>query len=1012
MKHACTIYLLSLLFLKGMTQVRTITGKIVDEKQNPVAGASIQAKNTQIAALSGSDGSFSIQLPPGTDTIIVSYVGYFTQELRAANPSTITLQLKDGSLSEVQIIAYGSVARTDLTGSAATIKANELEDKPFSSVDKTLQGSVAGLYSASSSGAPGSLAGVILRGYGSLANSGFALWVIDGAIATIGDNSQQSTSSNALSSLNPADIESVTVLKDAATTAIYGSRAANGVILITTKKGKAGNTRVQLSAEAGANDIAYKPSNKPVTSLQSQTLFREAVINAGDATDNTGADAFIANAIGFSGDYTKTNTDWLNTVSRTGSQSQYNLSMSGGDSKTKFYASGGWYDQDGTTIATGFKRYSGAFNLQHQANDKFKLSVALSGSAVKQFIPANGTAAENPVFAQHFLLPWYTPYNQDGSLRVNDSQGEFLSPGLISNPLAIAQENKSEFKQNTIRGNVSAEYKLFDNLTFTAQYSAEYFDLIEDLYKNPNYGTAYPKGFGLSTDQHIFDWTFTNIADYHHAIGKDNYFDAKLGYEAYDQSVDLLQALGFGFPPNTSLQYLGSAASAIPDNNSGINSNSTNSIFTTADFNILDRYILSGSLRRDGSSRFGEDHKWGNFFSVGGAWNLSKEAFLKDDPFVYALKLRASYGQTGNQQIGDYTALTTFGYGFSYGGNPGSALTNVGNPNLTWEKCSMLDIGLDFSFFKNNLGGTIDYYSRDNSNLIEAVPLSLTTGVNSLATGNNTQNRNVGALYNRGVEITLNGQPVHTKQFTWNIGVNMAHNTSRVTKLYRGDPITINNFELAVGHTLEYFMPIWAGVNPKDGTPAWYTDASKTQVTGDYNSAKYSFTGRTDINPKYIGSLTNTFTYKRLSLQVQFYFLFGNDVQDQAGSLAYSEGSQFGIFNQLSRELTAWQKPGDKTDVPQLIWGTGNHSSNALSTRFLYSGDYARLRNVLLEYAFLGSLIKGVHLNSLSVYVRATNLLTFVKDKHLPFDPEEGSTFANYDVYQPKTIVGGIRIGF
>jgi hypothetical protein len=289
--------------------------------------------------------------------------------------------------------------------------------------------------------------------------------------------------------------------------------------------------------------------------------------------------------------------------------------------------------------------------------------------------------------------------------------------------------------------------------------------------------------------------------------------------------------------------------------------------------------------------------------------------------------------------------------------------------------------------------------------------LSLTTGINSQATGGNTQNRNVGALYNRGYEITLNGDPIHTRNFTWNISFNMAHNTSRVTQLYMGNPITIGSFEVAVGHVLEYYMPLWAGVNQKNGTPMWYTDATKTQTTGNYNDAKPSFTGRTDINPKFLGSVTNTFSYKRLSLQVQFYYFFGTYLEDPASNFAYSEGSQFGIFNQLSEELTAWQKPGDRTNVPQLLWGTGNNSSNAMSTRFLYSGDYVRLRNLTLEYALSSSLFKRAHISNLSVYLRGTNLLTFVRDKNLPFDPEEGGSFTNFDVYQPKTIAGGIKIG-
>lgn len=1011
MTKAAIILLMSLVSLEGRTQVRTITGKISDENQNPVSGASIQIKYAQTATFSAEDGTFSLQIPSAADTLIVSFVGYFTKEVRVANPLYIHLQPKDGSLSEVQIIGYGAVSKVDLTGSATTVKADYLEDKPFSSVDKTLQGSAAGVYSASSSGAPGSIAGVIVRGYGSIGASGFAVWVIDGAVATTGNNSPESTSSNALSTLNPDDIESITVLKDAATTSIYGSRAANGVIIVTTKKGKAGHTHVQFSAETGANSIAWRPSNKPLTSVQSQKLFREAVINAGDAPDTDSADRFIAKQAGIIPAYANTNTNWLNVVSRTGSQSLYNLSISGGDLKTKFYASGGWYNEDGTTLATGFRRYNGDLNVQHQANDKFKFNAALSGSGVKLSIPLNGPNPQNPVFAQHFLLPWYTPYNPDGSIRINDPQGEFPLQNRLYNPVAIAEGTYNDDKQNVVRGNVSAEYRLLDNLTLTSQFSPEYFELLDDLYLNPDYGPGYPGGLAWSTYQNIFDWTWTNIGNYHQKFGDGSYLDAKLGYETYDQSVSSLSAKGLGFPSTTSLQYPGAAV--IPNAfSSGLSSNSTISLFTAETFNVKDRYILSGSFRRDASSRFGANHKWGNFYSIGGAWNASKEEFLKRVSFVYALKLRASYGQTGNQQIGDYTSLPTFGYGFPYQGSAGSALTNVGDPNLSWEKCTILDLGLDFSLFGNRLNGTIDYYNKGSSNLIVAVPLSLTTGIYSQATNGYNQNRNVGALYNRGYEFTLTGEPVRTPNFSWKIGFNIAHNQSRITRLYLGNSISIGNLELAVGHPLEYNMPLWAGVNKENGSPMWFTDGSKTQLTGNYDSAKYAFTGRTDINPKFLGSVTNSFSYKKLSLQVQFYFLFGTYLQDQAGSASNSDGLLFGVYNQLSQELTAWQKPGDKTNVPQQIWGTGNHASNELSTRFLYNGSYVRLRNITLDYAFENSLLKGAHISNLSVYVRGTNLLTFVKDKNLPFDPEEGGSFANYEVYQSKTIAGGIRVGF
>ena len=382
---------------------------------------------------------------------------------------------------------------------------------------------------------------------------------------------------------------------------------------------------------------------------------------------------------------------------------------------------------------------------------------------------------------------------------------------------------------------------------------------------------------------------------------------------------------------------------------------------------------------------------------------------MKNSKLISLLKLRSSYGQNGNQSIGNYTALATFGFGNNYTGNPGSALNNVGNPDLTWEKNAIFNVGLDFGLFKNRLYGTVEYYSRNTTNLLLGVPLSLTAGV-----PNGTQNRNVGAMTNKGYEITLGGKPIVTKDFSWDVSVNLSHNTNKVTALYLNNPVPygpFGQFNITVGHDIqEYYMQQWAGVNTTDGTPLWYTDGTHTKTTGKYGEAAPSLSGKS-ASPKYFGSFNNTFSYKGLSLQVQLYYNFGNYIDDIWGSYNSSDGAYLGIFNQMTDELAAWQKPGDKTNTPKIVYG-GNNNSFYTSTRFVYKGDYIRLRNVDLSYAIPKTLLKKAHISSLLLYVRGTNLLTLGADKHLPFDPEAGvSSEGNLNVYLPKTITGGIKIG-
>jgi len=923
------------------------------------------------------------------------------------------------ALNEVVVVAYGVQKKTSVTGAVTTVSGAQVADRPFTSVDKALQGDVAGLQVASTSGAPGSATDIRLRGIGSIAAGANPLWVIDGVIATQGDLTSNTTTANALSTLNPDDIESISVLKDAASTSIYGSRAANGVILVTTKKGRQGKTRWTATAEVGQNSRAYNPSNKSMSSLQAQTAYRQAVINAGEATDNATADAFINQYYGVLPNYQNINTNWLDEVSQKGNQSQYNLSMQGGNERTQFYATGGYFKQVGTTIATDFKRYNGSIAVTHKAADFLTFNSNISISTALQNTPANGGAFANPVLASYFLLPWYTPRMPDGSLRFGDKDTLFEFPvnGGVFNPLVQAAYNTNPARQTTIRGTVAAEAKLLANLKFTTRYGGEYFDVSEDQYRNPFYGDGQANGGdAFSSYKRIYDWTWTNFFDYKQNINRegDFYFDAKLGYEAYALNQYTLQAGGQAFPQTLLLKTLSSAATPTTATEVPI-AQSMASEFATADFNYKDRYVLSGSFRRDGSSVFGANHRYGNFYSVGVSWNINEEDFFKSAlPVFSTLKLRASYGANGNQNgFGYYTALATYGYGYNYTGQPGSAPANPGNPNLTWEKNKPFNVGLDFGLLKDRITGTVEYYYRKTSDLLLSVPLSYTTGVINPASGGPTQNENVGAITNKGIEITLNAKPIVTRDFSWAVSFNIAHNVNRVTQLYLNNPIasTNGNFRYAVGHELlTYYLRQWAGVNSQDGTPMWYTDSSRKATTGTYGNAAQVL--NFSASPKWYGAFNNTFTYKFITLDAQFNYNFGNYVYDTWGSYLNSDGLYYGSFNQMTRQLNAWQKPGDKTDVPQLVDG-GNHNSYRGSTRFLYKGDFIRLRNIQLSYNMPSALTSKIHVGSLSIYVRGTNLWTFKTDKNLPYDPESGIySNTNLDVFIPKTIAGGIKIGF
>jgi TonB-linked SusC/RagA family outer membrane protein len=994
-----------------IAQNHTISGTILDGNGAPVIGASVAVKGTNRGTSTGTDGSFSLTVSETAKTLVISAVNFATLEVGISGKTSIgsvALQPANKSLSEVVVVAYGTQSKTNVTGSVTTVSGNVVADKPFTSVDKALQGAVAGMQVSSTSGAPGSATDIIIRGIGSINASANPLWVIDGAIATTDVLTSLATTSNPLSTINPDDIESISVLKDAMATAPYGSRAANGVILVTTKRGRAGLTHINVVGEFGQNSRAYTPSNKPENSLQLQTTAGQALINAGYAANQAQADQILVSSFGYPANYTATNTDWFNTVSQKGGQSQVSMSLSGGTDKTTIYASAGYFDQKGISIASDFQRFTGSLAVTHKASDRFTISANINGSNTAQHTPSNGGTFANPVLASYFLLPWYTPRLPNGQFRygANDSLNEFPLTGGIFNPLIQAAWNTSLAQQTVLRGSASGELKLLDNLKLTSRFAGEYLAVQEDQYRNPFYGDGYgDQGDAFSNYNRVFDYTWSNFADFRQKVNAegDEYFDVKAGVEAYDAKTYTLAASGHSFPQTLSLKYLNNTA--VPTlASAGPTEQSTWSEFGIADFNYKDRYVVSGSLRRDESSVFGSEHRWGTFYSVGGSWNINEEAFMKEQRIFDMLKLRASYGQTGNTNgFGLYTSVPQYGSS-NYNEQAGLIPTNVGDSGLTWEKNKAANIGIDFAVLKDRIDGTIEYYHRTTEDLLSPVPYSFTSGFAS-------QNENIGSVVNKGIEFQVTARPIVMKHFSWEISFNISHNINRVTSLYQNKPVPNGSFEYTVGHDLqEYYLQQWAGVNAQTGAAQWYTDGTKKTLTNNYDSAGLALNH--SATPSVFGGLQNTFTLGDFTLDFQFDYNYGNYIFDNWFNYLNSDGGYAGSYNQLNNQLTAWQKAGDKTNVPQIVYGDPSFSSSP-STRWLYKGNYIRLRNMQFAYNLPKDLLKKLHIDRLMIYIRGTNLATFGADKNLPYDPEAGSASqANLEELIPKTIAGGIKIGF
>jgi TonB-linked SusC/RagA family outer membrane protein len=690
-------------------------------------------------------------------------------------------------------------------------------------------------------------------------------------------------------------------------------------------------------------------------------------------------------------------------VKRTGQQQQVNVSASGGDAKTTFYLSGGYFNQQSMIIGSEFKRYSGQISLKHSPSKKFTVGTNINVSTFAQQGEFESAGFRNPIIAGIALLPTQEAYNPDGT--PNYDPAVFYQ---IFNPLAIRQYDRQQNRTLKGLGSVNAEYKILDNLKVSTRYGIDYNSVEELLYWNPFFGdgaTSDPSTSGSLYNNYtrLFNWVWTNLVDYNFtAMGDKLDGSITAGYEAQKSTSYNQAANGNGVPQTTSLRYP-SVATPIAVGLAGSDYAFT-SLLSKAQFSYLNKYILSGSIRRDGSSRFGSENRYGTFWSVGAAWNVDQESFMQNIKFISALKLRGSYGVNGNAGIGNYDWRGVYSFTGSYSGFPASVPNNVGNPGLTWEQNKPLDFGIEAGLLKDRITLEVDWYNRKTERLLLDEPLSPTSGFT-------TFKNNIGAMENKGIEVTVNATPVRSKDFVWQIGFNAAWNTNKVTRLREGvDEIINDPYIQKVGYDIQsIYTRLWAGADPENGDPQWFIDASKNAKTSDFSEAERAIYG--SLSPKGFGGVNTSLTYKFITLSAQLNYQYGNYVLDQWAFLFLGDGA-FANLNHYVRQLDRWQKPGDVTDVPRYDFFNSTNS-NIVSTRYFNKGDYLRLRNVTLNVDIPGKIIERLHLTKINVYVRGTNLWTKAFDDKITIDPEQPINGTNdLQFYIPKSLTFGVNVSF
>lgn len=1037
-KFLCLSVVLTLLALQSWAQ-HTISGKVTDDKGIPLSNVSVQVKGTNAGTVTQADGSYTITVPSNARTLVFSSIGLGTQEISIGNKNSITVQLTsaDKSMQEVVVVGYGGTQKkSQVTASISKVDPTPIASLVTPSVDKQLGGRAAGVQVTNPSGLVNQPPRIRIRGVNSISGSRDPLFVLDGVPILSGGYSGV-TSDNLLADINPADIESVEVLKDGAAAAIYGSRAVNGVVIITTKKGsRSGAPKINYSATFGY----AKPYNK--FDLLSGDEF-VTIANEKLAAGNTPAAAFNPNHI---------NTDWQDVVFRDVAKSQiHNLSVEGSTDKTNYFLSFNYSNQEGIVITNAAKRYAIRANLEQRINNWLKISNYITLSRSEDFNQNNGgNSLSGAIYNAIRALPDVSPYdtaNKKFSGYNVTADGKALGMGnntrLIDNNNTniayVLANNKFKSTKHRIIDNLGLDIKPFSWLTFTSRANIDYVTLNDFESLNPLHGDGQSVGGDLFNQAgNTLRWTLQNYFNANKQFGSHS-ISATIGTEYTDQNSNSYYGEGTGVADPFYMQRNIISNSYTTQFSGGSYSEGPSflSYFGRVNYDYKGKYFLQASFRRDGLSRFAPDKRWGNFPGISLGYRISQEDFFQGSGIKNVLndvKLRASYAKVGNQNIagGNFAFLNLYGLA-PYGSLSGIAASQVGNNNLTWETSNKLDVGADLAFLNDRINLSADYFNNRNNGLVLSAPLPVSLGVPG-----NSILRNIGDMRNTGVELSLNAGIVRNGDFRWDFGVNFTTQNNKVLSLYQNKDQNVTGGSggtyaiLRVGEPLNALYGYrYAGVNPVNGNPMYYK-ADGTKIQGDVATTKYytinadgtvgtqtTLSGADQVIlgnslVKWFGGITNTLSYKGFSLDMLWRYAGGNKIMNVTRQESLLN---MGFTNSGTEILNRWTKPGQVTDVPRIWYGRDNfiNLTNSTNSRFVENGDFIRLDNLQISYNLDRSVLRRITkdgVKSIRLYVQGQNLFVITKYKGL--DPDNiGEQGVDYNtVPSAKTISFGLNVGF
>lgn len=1004
---------------KKKESTKKISGTILDERGEPIAGANISIKGTTTGTITDIDGNFSLTASEGT-ILQVSYLGYSSKNIPVTGQAVYKISMSEDmqKLDEVVVVGYSTKNQSQLSSSVSVVSKEALQGVSSDNISKILQGKSAGVVVSNQTGQPGTTPTVIVRGTGSIGAGTAPLYVVDGVIG---------------GTANPNDIESVSILKDAAATGLYGSRAANGVIIITTKSGKTGKTRINVDSSFGygwkpnsnlkmMNSKEFHDINKIMYSDKYNTLYNSYLnklhqINPNPSQSDIDAYMMSQKLSPTVGGYLNenipaslmdTDTNWQDLTYRTAVTHNHSISASGGGEKTQFYIALNYYKEDGTFIMTGYEQYNLRANLKHNITDKFSVTFRTNNRYSKKENNPNGDA----FWDSYVLLPWDNPYNTDGTLK-KGTEPEWRGRHK-RNMLYPLQYNYNRLKTKSFTTDVKLEYKVTDWLTLSTTNRVESETSLGEIYydKRTTEGSNSKGELSNPTTDNSTLLT-SNLATLSKNYGKHS-LSGIIGYEFQKSTATNISAIGMGIEPGFEILDVTAEAKSV---GGGKLESIFSSVFFQADYSFNNRYFFVASYRRDGSSRFGTENRYGDFYSLGGSWLISNEKFMSDYQKLDILKFRLSYGTTGNANIADFLSYGIYNYDAQYAGSIASYPAQMPNPYLTWEVAHTLNAGIDVGFF-NRIRLEVDAYQRTNKDLLQDVPLSSSSGFT-------TQKRNVGSVRNRGVDINLQTQNI-TGEFNWETNLNFSMNRNKVLKLSGGNPIISGNKSIAEGRELGfYYMREWAGVDTQTGDPLWVRwldengktinendgkKPAKIETTSVYNDASLVYIK--PIHPKFTAGFRNVLSYKGFELDFLFNIVCGSNIYNNTRETIDSDGTQATQnFMNLMDDWSRWEKPGDIATHPKLVLDSKSNS-NKTSSRYIENASHIRLQNITLSYTFPKQWIEKLYLNNLRLYVSGDNmwLITKYSGQDPEFNMEGGTDGWKYPT--PRKVMFGLNLEF